>query len=49
MSDIRIEVTGRFKTATTIRNPRQLPTQMHEGYTVFTVPELSDYELVVLK
>ncbi len=49
MNDIRIEVAGRFKTATTIRNPLKIPTQMHDGYTVFTVPELADYELVVLK
>jgi hypothetical protein len=49
MSDIRIEVAGRFKSATTVRNSRQIATQMRDGYTVFTVPELVDYELVVLK
>jgi hypothetical protein len=49
MTGIQIEVAGQFKTATTIRNPHQIPTQMHDGYTVFTVPELTDYELVVLK
>jgi hypothetical protein len=49
MSNIRIEVAGRFKSATTVRSPRQIATQMRDGYTVFTVPELVDYELVVLK
>ena len=49
MNDIRIEVAGRFKSATTVRSPRQIATQMRDGYTVFTVPELVDYELVVLK
>jgi hypothetical protein len=49
MSDIRIEVAGSFKTATTVRNPRQIATQMREGYTVFTIPEMADYELVVMK
>jgi hypothetical protein len=49
MSDIRIEVAGRFKSATTVRSPRQIATQTRDGYTVFTVPELVDYELVVLK
>lgn len=48
MSNIRFEVAGRFRTATTIRNPRQIAIQMHDGYTTFTVPELTDYELVVL-
>jgi Hypothetical glycosyl hydrolase 6 len=49
MSDIRIEVAGRFKSATTVRSPRRIATQMRDGYTVFTVPDLVDYELVVLK
>jgi hypothetical protein len=49
MSDIRIEVAGRFRTATTVRNPRPIATEMRDEYTVFTIPELMDYELVVLK
>jgi hypothetical protein len=49
MSDIRIEVAGSFKTATTVRNPRPIAAHMREGYTIFTIPELVDYELVVLK
>jgi hypothetical protein len=49
MSDIRIEVAGSFKTATTVRNPRPIASQMRDGKTVFTIPELVDYELVVLK
>ena len=49
MNNIRIEVAGSYKTARTIRNPRELAVQSREGYTVLTVPELSDYELVVLE
>ena len=49
MNAMRIEVEGRFKSARTVREPRQLAVQSHDGYTVLTVPELSDYELVVLE
>jgi len=49
MSDIRFEVAGPFRTAKTIRNPRQIAIQMHGGYALFTIPELVDYELVVLE
>jgi hypothetical protein len=49
MNDIRFEVAGQFRTAKTIRNPRQIDIETHEGHSVFTIPELSDYELVVLQ
>lgn len=49
MHDIRIEVAGRFKSAKTVRSPRRIALQVHEEYTVVTVPELADYELVVLE
>ncbi len=49
MNDIHIQVAGKFRTATTLRHPRQLAVQTHEGYAVFTVPELTDYELVILE
>jgi hypothetical protein len=49
MNEIRFEVAGRFKTARTIRNPGQIAIRIHEGYAAFTVPELADYELVVLE
>jgi hypothetical protein len=49
MNDIRFEIAGRFKTAATVRNPQRLPIQMQQGHTVFTLPELRDYELVVLE
>lgn len=49
MSDIHLEVAGNFQTARTLRSPGALPVQRKEGYTVFTLPRLRDYELVVLQ
>jgi hypothetical protein len=49
MRDIHVEVAGDFKMATTVRKAGNLMLKTGGGYTGFTVPELSDYELVVLK
>jgi hypothetical protein len=49
MRDIQVEVAGDFKTAATVRKPGNLTLNTVGGYTGFTVPQLSDYELVVLK
>jgi hypothetical protein len=49
MRDIHVEVAGDFKTAATVRKPGKLTPRTAGGYTGFTVPQLSDYELVVLK
>jgi hypothetical protein len=49
MSDIQIQVAGVFKTANTLRAPGSLAVKIDKGYTEFTIPRLSDYELVVLE
>ena len=49
MRDIQIEVAGEFKKAETVRNASDLPVHVHAGYTQITLPELKDYELVVLR
>jgi hypothetical protein len=45
MRDIRVQLAGNFKRARAIRNARELP--IADGK--FVIPELSDYELVVLE
>jgi hypothetical protein len=49
MTGIQFEVAGEFKSARTVRTLRQIPVQTNQGRTTFTVPELRDYELVVLE
>ncbi|HEX4749201.1 MAG TPA: hypothetical protein VH302_06620 [Bryobacteraceae bacterium] len=49
MRDIQVEVAGEFKTAKTVRNASELAVHAHGRYTQITVPELKDYELVVLR
>lgn len=49
MKDIQIEVKGNFKKAHSIRQPQNLTIQPKGEYATFTVPQLSDYELVVLE
>lgn len=49
MKDIHVEVAGDFKTAETVRQPGSLTVKTAGGYTTFTVPQLTDYELVVLQ
>jgi hypothetical protein len=49
MKDIHVEVAGDFRVATAVRQPGNLTVNTVSGYTGFTVPQLSDYELVVLK
>jgi hypothetical protein len=49
MSGIQVQVAGAFKTAKTIRRPGSLEVKADKGYTEFTIPLLSDYELVVLE
>jgi hypothetical protein len=48
MSNIHIRVAGQFKTAQAVRTPASLPVQTRDGYSDFTLPQLNDYELVVL-
>jgi len=49
MKDIHVEVAGDFSEAATVRRPGNLTVKTVSGYTEFTVPQLADYELVVLK
>lgn len=49
MRNIQIEVAGEFTRAETVRNASKIPVHAHGGYTQITIPELNDYELVVLK
>ena len=49
MSDIRVEVAGAFNKARMVRAPASLAVKVTQGYTGFTAPSLSDYELIVLE
>jgi Hypothetical glycosyl hydrolase 6 len=49
MSGIQVQVAGAFKTAKTLRTPRSLTVKVNRGYSEFTIPQLSDYELVVIE
>jgi Hypothetical glycosyl hydrolase 6 len=49
MSDIQIQVAGAFKTAMTLRAQGSPAVKIDKGYTEFTIPRLTDYELVVLE
>ncbi len=49
MNDIRIRMEGSFKSAQTLRTPASLPVHSAEGYSEFVLPQVSDYELIVLQ
>ena len=49
MNGIQVQVAGAFKTAKTLRTPRSLTVRLNQGYSEFTIPQLSDYELVVIE
>jgi hypothetical protein len=49
MSNIEIDIAGEFKTGRAVRTPASLPLRSKAGYTSLTVPQLRDYELVVLQ
>ncbi len=48
MKDIHVRIAGSFSEARTLRTPGRLPIRVSGGYSEFTVPRLSDYELVVV-
>jgi hypothetical protein len=48
MKDIRVEVLGSFTRARTVRKPIDVPVRKRGKYSELTIPELSDYEMVVL-
>jgi hypothetical protein len=49
MDSIHVRVAGKFRSAKTVRSPGILTVRATDGYTDFTIPHLSDYELVVLE
>jgi hypothetical protein len=49
MSRIRVQVAGTFRSARAIRASQRLEVQVNGGYSEFTIPRLSDYELVVIE
>jgi hypothetical protein len=49
MHDIKIRMAGTFSEAESQRLPRHLAIKADGGYSEFTLPQLSDYELVVVK
>ena len=49
MRDIRIQAAGTFHDAETVRDPRRLVIRGMGKYSEIVVPQLSDYELVVLR
>ncbi len=48
MREIRVELRGAFHTARAVRHPMDLKIRIHGGYSEIILPELLDYELVVL-
>lgn len=49
MSAIRMKIAGDFKSARTVRSPGSIPLRASNSYRELTIPNLSDYELVVLE
>jgi hypothetical protein len=49
MNGIQVQVAGAFKTAKPLRTPRGLTVKVNQEYSEFTIPQLSDYELVVIE
>jgi hypothetical protein len=49
MSDVVVRIAGGYKNAHTVRQPKQLELRNRGAYAELTVPELRDYELVVLE
>jgi hypothetical protein len=49
MTGIRVEVAGEFRSARAIRAAAKLEVRVNGGYSGFTIPRLSDYELVVME
>ncbi len=49
MNNIQVQLTGAFKTARMLRTPGNLVVKVHNGNAEFTIPQLTDYELVILE
>jgi hypothetical protein len=48
MKGITVDLAGTYKTAKTLRTPADLPVSQTLGHSKITIPELNDYELVIL-
>jgi hypothetical protein len=48
MTDIQIQIAGHFKHAASVRIRGNLPVHVEGDYSSFTLPRLTDYELIVL-
>ncbi|MCX6632434.1 MAG: hypothetical protein NTW28_32925 [Candidatus Solibacter sp.] len=49
MREIRVDLLGAFRSARTLRHPIDLKIRVHDGYSEIILPELLDYELVILQ
>jgi hypothetical protein len=49
MGPIHVDLAGAFRSARTVRSPGNLNVRSEGGRTRFTIPELTDYELIVLE
>lgn len=49
MRDIKIRMAGTFTEAQSQRSPNHLAIRVEGGYSEFTLPQLSDYELIVVQ
>lgn len=49
MTDIRVQMAGKYSKAQTLRNPASLTITSTGNYSEFVVPRLSDYELVAVE
>jgi hypothetical protein len=49
MSNIHIRLAGTFSSAQTLRLPGTIKVNTNAGFSEFTIPQLRDYELVVVQ
>jgi hypothetical protein len=49
IGDIRVDVSGQYKRASTVRSKATLSVTATAARSVFTIPQLTDYEMVVLE
>jgi hypothetical protein len=49
MQGIQVDIAGTFRRARALKKPEGLPLIFSKGRTHFTIPTLTDYEVVVLE
>lgn len=49
MRDLHLEIAAQYRAARSLRTPRPVPVSFADGYSRLTLPELRDYELIVLE